>query len=70
MLSALAVLALSYVSGGVATPTSATVSAPIVNLGYAQYQGVYDATTDVSSFKSIRYAAPPVGSSSFLRSRD
>jgi len=40
---------------------AATVSAPIVNLGYAQYQGSIDTTTNITSFLGIRYAAPPVG---------
>jgi carboxylesterase type B len=40
---------------------AATVSAPIVNLGYAQYQGSIDTTTNTTSFLGIRYAAPPVG---------
>ncbi|KAH7903515.1 Carboxylesterase family-domain-containing protein, partial [Hygrophoropsis aurantiaca] len=37
------------------------VSAPIVDLGYAQYQGALDTTTNITSFLSIRYAAPPLG---------
>ncbi|KAG1856414.1 Alpha/Beta hydrolase protein [Suillus subluteus] len=40
---------------------SATVSVPIVNLGYAQYQGSVDTATNITSFLGIRYAAPPVG---------
>jgi hypothetical protein len=40
---------------------AAIVSAPIVNLGYAQYQGSIDTTTNTTSFLGIRYAAPPVG---------
>lgn len=42
------------------SPT-ATVSASIVNLGYAQYQGSVDTATNTTSFLGIRYAAPPVG---------
>ncbi|KAG0708779.1 Alpha/Beta hydrolase protein [Suillus ampliporus] len=38
-----------------------TTSAPIVNLGYAQYQGSVDTATNITSFLGIRYAAPPVG---------
>ncbi|KAG0695323.1 Alpha/Beta hydrolase protein [Suillus ampliporus] len=35
--------------------------APIINLGYAQYQGSVDTATNITSFLGIRYAAPPVG---------
>ncbi|KAG1767708.1 Alpha/Beta hydrolase protein [Suillus placidus] len=38
---------------------AATVSASIVNLGYAQYQGSVDTATNITSFFGIRYAAPP-----------
>ncbi|RAH55631.1 carboxylesterase [Aspergillus piperis CBS 112811] len=34
---------------------------PIVDLGYATYQGSYSYTYDLNVWKSIRYAAPPVG---------
>lgn len=47
------------------SPT-ATVSASIVNLGYAQYQGSVDTATNTTSFLGIRYAAPPVGAFSYL----
>ncbi|KAG1888833.1 Alpha/Beta hydrolase protein [Suillus subluteus] len=40
---------------------AATVSTPIVNLAYAQYQGSVDTATNITSFLGIRYAAPPVG---------
>ncbi|KAI8623153.1 carboxylesterase [Xylariaceae sp. FL1651] len=36
-------------------------SAPIVDLGYATYQGLYNSTYDQNIFRGIRYAAPPVG---------
>ena len=39
-------------------------SAPIVDLGYAQYQGSVDIATNITNFLGIRYAAPPVGGSS------
>ncbi|KAG2358500.1 Alpha/Beta hydrolase protein [Suillus spraguei] len=39
----------------------ANVSAPIVDLGYAQYQGSVDTATNITSFLGIRYAAPSVG---------
>ncbi|KAI1442597.1 alpha/beta-hydrolase [Annulohypoxylon stygium] len=35
--------------------------APIVDLGYALYQGYYNATYDLNIYKGIRYAAPPIG---------
>ncbi|KAK7032240.1 hypothetical protein VNI00_013198 [Paramarasmius palmivorus] len=38
-----------------------TTDASIVDLGYAQYQGVFDVSTNTTSFFGIRYAAPPVG---------
>ncbi|KAJ7587028.1 Alpha/Beta hydrolase protein, partial [Mycena floridula] len=34
---------------------------PIVDLGYAQYQGVTDPTVNMTSFLGLRYAAPPLG---------
>ncbi|KAK7032239.1 hypothetical protein VNI00_013197 [Paramarasmius palmivorus] len=39
----------------------ATNDAPIVDLGYAQYQGVFDSDTNTTSYLGVRYAAPPVG---------
>jgi hypothetical protein len=38
-------------------------SRPIVDLGYATYQGSTDISTNISTFLSIRYAAPPTGES-------
>lgn len=40
---------------------STAVTTPIVDLGYAQYQGRFDAETNITNFLSIRYAAPPLG---------
>jgi hypothetical protein len=34
---------------------------PIVDLGYAQYQGAFNSTAGTTEFQSIRYAAPPIG---------
>jgi hypothetical protein len=42
---------------------SAQVS-PIVDLGYAQYQGTVNTANNVTHFLGIRYAAPPSGESS------
>ena len=40
---------------------SSNTTNPIVDLGYAKYQGITNATTNISSFRGIRYAAPPIG---------
>ncbi|KAJ6577948.1 Alpha/Beta hydrolase protein [Mycena capillaripes] len=37
-----------------------TLATPIVDLGYAQYQGAVDAATNVTTFLGIRYAAAPI----------
>ncbi|KAL1754507.1 Alpha/Beta hydrolase protein [Schizophyllum commune] len=34
---------------------------PVVDLGYARYEGVYDESTSTNRFLGIRYAAPPTG---------
>ncbi|KAH7928321.1 alpha/beta-hydrolase [Leucogyrophana mollusca] len=57
----LAILALSLAVRTWASPTGSSASAPIVDLGYASYQGSLDPTTNVTTFKGIRYAAPPLG---------
>ncbi|KAJ7134870.1 Alpha/Beta hydrolase protein [Mycena epipterygia] len=36
--------------------------APVVDLGYAQYQGVVDTNLKITSFLGIRYASAPTGS--------
>jgi hypothetical protein len=41
---------------------------PVVDLGYAKYQGSTDLSTNITSFLSIRYAAPPIGESITLLS--
>ncbi|GFP59283.1 probable secreted lipase ARB_02369 [Trichoderma asperellum] len=40
---------------------SAARPAPQVDLGYAVYEGVYNDTYNLNTWKSIRYAAPPIG---------
>lgn len=40
---------------------SRPADSPIVDLGYAQYQGSFDAANNQTNFLSIRYAAPPLG---------
>ncbi|KAJ7074631.1 Alpha/Beta hydrolase protein [Mycena amicta] len=34
---------------------------PVVNLGYAKYEGSIDAQNNITSFLGVRYAAPPTG---------
>ncbi|KAK7048474.1 carboxylic ester hydrolase [Favolaschia claudopus] len=34
---------------------------PVVDLGYAQYQGVVNDALNITAFRGIRYAAPPTG---------
>ncbi|KAJ6534884.1 Alpha/Beta hydrolase protein [Mycena capillaripes] len=36
-------------------------TSPIVNLGYAQYQGAVNIANNITHFLGIRYAAPPLG---------
>jgi hypothetical protein len=36
-------------------------AAPVVDLGYAQYQGVYNETTNIQYFLGIRYAESTAG---------
>jgi len=43
------------------TLAQTTEDGPIVDLGYAQYQGVFNDTTNVTTFNGIRYASAPVG---------
>jgi hypothetical protein len=42
---------------------SAQITNPIVDLGYAIYQGLFNQTSDTTNFLGVRYAAPPVGTS-------
>lgn len=34
---------------------------PVVDLGYAQYQGAFNASSNTTQFLGIRFAAPPTG---------
>lgn len=34
---------------------------PVIDLGYAKYQGVFDSANNVTNYLGIRYAAPPTG---------
>ncbi|KAL7814961.1 Alpha/Beta hydrolase protein [Trichoderma aethiopicum] len=57
---------ISFILLLVATTTTQALAKPAhgpqVDLGYAVYEGLYNATLDLNIWKSIRYAAPPVGS--------
>lgn len=44
---------------GAASVSATSASAPVVDLGYAQYQGAL--TANITSFLGMRYAAPPTG---------
>ncbi len=41
-------------------------SSPVVDLGYAKYQGNFNATGNATFFIGIRYAAPPTGTMALL----
>ncbi|KAF9018595.1 alpha/beta-hydrolase [Hymenopellis radicata] len=43
-------------------------ASPIVDLGYAKYQGVFSSSTNITRFRGIRYASPPIGEYSQLSS--
>ncbi|KAJ5698618.1 hypothetical protein N7462_000623 [Penicillium macrosclerotiorum] len=46
---------------GTCLGTSTHKVGPIIDLGYAKYQGSYNDTSGLNIFKGIRYAAPPLG---------
>ena len=45
--------------------TVESATAPVVDLGYAQYEGVVDTKLNITVFRGIRYAAPPTGKHRF-----
>ncbi|KIM79128.1 hypothetical protein PILCRDRAFT_74653 [Piloderma croceum F 1598] len=47
------------------THKSRNAPGPVVDLGYAKYQGSTDLSTNISIFSGIRYAGPPTGSLRF-----
>ncbi|KAL0948801.1 hypothetical protein HGRIS_008931 [Hohenbuehelia grisea] len=57
-LKGLLVTALVHVVGALSVDIP---SVPVVNLGYAQYQGRYNATTNIAEYIGLRFAAPPTG---------
>ncbi|CAK5266629.1 unnamed protein product [Mycena citricolor] len=56
MLTRTSLLSLALVGSALAQ-----VQSPVIDLGYAQYQGAVNTTTNITSLIGIRYAAPPVG---------
>ncbi|KAJ4480045.1 Alpha/Beta hydrolase protein [Lentinula aciculospora] len=52
---------LLFVSVVVSLSTRASLDVPVVDLGYAQYRGVFDPVHNLTSYLGIRYAAPPTG---------
>lgn len=44
-----------------AASTTTEVAPPIVDLGFAQYQGFFNTSTDISTFLGIPFAEPPLG---------
>ncbi|KAF2878212.1 Alpha/Beta hydrolase protein [Massariosphaeria phaeospora] len=66
IVSAVALLSpLNGKTGVGAEPIPTARALPTIDLGYAIYEGAYDAGFDVNTFKGIRYAAPPVGNLRF-----
>lgn len=56
------VLSKHQTSGTPSSGDNASSSNLVVDLGYEQYQGVANQTTNLTNWKGIRYAAPPIGS--------
>ncbi|KAJ8083146.1 hypothetical protein PM082_009015 [Marasmius tenuissimus] len=50
-------------AGAASSLSTRQTAAPVVDLGYAQYQGVFDPNTDVTNYRGVRYAAPPTADS-------
>ncbi|KAF8205833.1 Alpha/Beta hydrolase protein [Mycena galopus ATCC 62051] len=48
-----------------AGPVISSPAAPVVNLGYAQYQGVVNTGLGITKFLGMRYATPPTGNLRF-----
>ncbi|KAJ3754097.1 alpha/beta-hydrolase [Lentinula raphanica] len=42
-------------------PRSTNGSVPVIDLGYARYQGAFDSTNNLTNYLGMRYAAPPLG---------
>jgi hypothetical protein len=54
-------LARIYVAAAALVAVGAQTPGPIIDLGYAQYQGAVNAATSITNFMGIRYAAAPIG---------
>jgi len=54
-------LFLLFTSLGTSVTLSFIASAPVVDLGYASYQGIVNEVSGNIEFLGIRYAAPPTG---------
>ncbi|KAK6953882.1 hypothetical protein Daesc_003844 [Daldinia eschscholtzii] len=54
------IIASAFGGGGILVRAE-PAGAPTVDLGYATYQGSYNESYDLNIWKSVRYAAPPVG---------
>ncbi|KAJ3576301.1 hypothetical protein NPX13_g3753 [Xylaria arbuscula] len=55
------VVAVACAAAGGSAELVLSASGPVVSLGYATYEGYYNGTYDLNIWKSIRYAAPPIG---------
>ena len=53
---------------GPARTTSEQSDPTVVDLGYAQYQGTFNASINTTTFYGIRYAAPPIGEQAVVTS--
>ncbi|KAG7095884.1 hypothetical protein E1B28_006573 [Marasmius oreades] len=56
-----AILDLLILCGLASAQLAQNISPPIVDLGYAKYEGVFNGTTNVTSFLGMRFAAAPIG---------
>ncbi|KAJ7237934.1 Alpha/Beta hydrolase protein, partial [Mycena rebaudengoi] len=54
-------LARIYVAAAALVAVGAQTPGPIIDLGYAQYQGAVNPATSITNFMGIRYAAAPIG---------
>ncbi|KAF8824921.1 hypothetical protein HHX47_DHR7000292 [Lentinula edodes] len=61
------VLASALLTSAVALLSASTLArasnsnVPVIDLGYTQYQGVFDSVNNLTNYLGIRYAAPPTG---------
>ncbi|KAF7311914.1 Carboxylic ester hydrolase [Mycena indigotica] len=56
---------LSFLAAVLLNSAFGAPSAPMVDLGYAKYQGSVDPATNITSFLGVRYAASPTGNGRF-----